>query len=84
MPAPANEPMHRQEWFTAEEAAEYLRLPSGKAVYQRAARGQILPHRFGARLIRFRRRDLDALMRPCGTTVAPRLDPIAVCAVAGR
>jgi excisionase family DNA binding protein len=51
------------EWLTATEAAEYLRLPSVKALYQRAARGQVKKHHFGARMIRFHRRDLDALMR---------------------
>jgi excisionase family DNA binding protein len=62
--APANEPMRSYEWFTAREAAEYLRLPSVKALYQRIARGQIKePPRLG-RQFRFRRRDLDALMRP--------------------
>jgi excisionase family DNA binding protein len=52
------------EWLNATEAAEYLRLPTTKALYQRVARGQIKkPLRFG-RQFRFRRRDLDALMRP--------------------
>jgi excisionase family DNA binding protein len=58
---PANEPVAR-EWMTAAEAAEHLRLPSVAALYQRVARGQIKAHRLG-RQMRFRRRDLDALMR---------------------
>jgi excisionase family DNA binding protein len=49
------------EWLTAAEAAEYLRL-SVKALYQRRARGQIKGYTLGSRHIRFRRRDLDALM----------------------
>jgi excisionase family DNA binding protein len=56
----ANEP--RQEWFTPAEAANYLRVPSASAVYQRVARGQMRTYRLG-RQMRFRRSDLDALMR---------------------
>jgi excisionase family DNA binding protein len=49
------------DWLTAVEAADYLRLPSVAALYQRVARGQIKAFRLG-RQMRFRRRDLDALM----------------------
>jgi hypothetical protein len=49
----------------AEEAAEYLRLPSVEALYQRRARGQVKGHKFGGSLY-FRRRDLDAAMKPDG------------------
>ena len=49
-------------WMTAGEAAAYLRLPSAQAVYKRAERGQVRAHRFGPRLLRFRRADLDALL----------------------
>ncbi|ABC81236.1 helix-turn-helix domain-containing protein [Anaeromyxobacter dehalogenans] len=59
----ANEPMRTPEWMTAAEAASYLRLPSVKALYTRVARGQVKALRLGRRM-RFRRRDLDALMRP--------------------
>jgi excisionase family DNA binding protein len=76
--------MRFHEWLTASEAAEYLRLPSVKALYQRAARGQIKKYLLGARVIRFRRRDLDALLRPCGTPATAPVDPNAVCAVVGR
>lgn len=48
-------------WLTAKEAAEYLRLVSVDALYQRCARGQLKPLRLG-RQMRFRRRDLDALI----------------------
>jgi excisionase family DNA binding protein len=60
-PSPRQNPSG--EWLTAEEAARYLRLPSVKALYQRAARGQVPKYQLGARTIRFRRRDLDALLR---------------------
>jgi excisionase family DNA binding protein len=59
---PANERTAVREWMTAGEAADYLRLPSVGALYQRVARGQVKPLRLG-RQMRFRRRDLDALMR---------------------
>jgi excisionase family DNA binding protein len=59
---PANEPMRAHEWMTAAEAAHHLRLPSVNALYQRVARGQVKALRLG-RQMRFRRRDLDALMR---------------------
>jgi excisionase family DNA binding protein len=49
--------------MTAAEAADYLRVPSPKALYQRVARGQVKAYRLG-RGLRFRRRDLDQLMRP--------------------
>jgi excisionase family DNA binding protein len=53
-----------KEWLTPAEAAEYLGLPSVHAIYQRRARGQITAYRLGGgRTMRFRRRDLDALMK---------------------
>ena len=48
--------------LTAKEAARHIRL-SPKALYQRVARGQLKASRLG-RALRFRRADLDALMRP--------------------
>jgi hypothetical protein len=62
----ANEPMHAGEWLTAKEAADYLRLPSVKALYQRRARGQVKGYPLGPRTLRFRRRDLDALLAAGG------------------
>jgi excisionase family DNA binding protein len=50
------------DWLTAAEAASHLRLPSVNALYQRVARGQIKALRLG-RQMRFRRRDLDGLVR---------------------
>jgi hypothetical protein len=71
--------------MTAKEAMEYLRLPSVKALYQRVARGQINRVPFGRRAIRFRRRDLDAALRPAEPVrQAARVESTPVCAVAGR
>lgn len=67
------------EWMTAAEAAEYIRVPTVKALYQRVARGQISHYRWG-RHLRFRRRDLDALMDAREPT---RVASGPVCAVAG-
>lgn len=54
------------EWLTAEEAADYTRL-SLKALYQRRQRGQLMGYTMGVgRTLRFRRGDLDALMKPDG------------------
>ncbi len=50
------------EWLTADEATEYLRFPSRDALYQAVHRGQIPTRRIGRRL-RFRRTELDALLR---------------------
>lgn len=55
-----------QEWLTAEEAADYTRL-SLRALYQCRQRGQLRGYTVGAgRTLRFRRGDLDALMKPDG------------------
>jgi excisionase family DNA binding protein len=51
-------PTKSEPWMTAEQAAEYLGLPSRKALYQAVRRGQIPVHRFGKRL-RFSRAELD-------------------------
>ena len=50
------------EWFTAAEAAEYLRFNSKKALYQAVRRGQVPAHRLGPRKLRFRRVELDQLL----------------------
>lgn len=50
------------EWLTADEATTYLRFPSRDALYQAVHRGQIPARRIGRRL-RFRRAELDALLR---------------------
>ena len=47
------------EWLTADEAAERLRLPTVRALYQRVARGQLKAYRLG-RSLRFRRREVDS------------------------
>lgn len=48
-------------WMTSSEAAAYLRLPTRLALYKRVERGQVPAHRWG-RQLRFRRRELDALI----------------------
>ena len=48
------------ELLTAQEAADYLRLPLG-SLYMRISRGQIPYTRLG-RLLRFRKADLDRLL----------------------
>ena len=49
-------------WMTPDQAAEYLALPSRKALYEAVRRGVVPCHRLGRRM-RFRREDLDAAMR---------------------
>lgn len=53
----------RKKWLNAEEAADYLSLPSWRAVHQAARRSGIPRYRFGSR-IRYSIDDLDALMVP--------------------
>lgn len=48
-------------WLTPEQAAEYLGLPTVKALYQRVRRGDVPAHRLG-RSLRFRQTDLDRAM----------------------
>jgi excisionase family DNA binding protein len=48
-------------WLTAAEAADYLRLPTTRALYKRVERGQVPAHRWG-RQLRFARREIDALL----------------------
>ena len=51
------------EWFGADEATSYLGLPSRKALYQAVRRGQVPVHRLGPRRMRFRRVELDDLLK---------------------
>jgi len=58
-PVPAASP-----WLTAQQAAEYLSLPSVRALYKRIERASVPPdavRRWG-RQFRFKREALDALM----------------------
>ncbi len=48
-------------WLNAKQAAEYLAMPSAKAIYEAVRRGQIPVHRLGNRL-RFCRKELDQLL----------------------
>jgi excisionase family DNA binding protein len=45
-------------WLTADEAAEYLRLPSRRALYQAVRRGAFPSHR-RAGFLRFHKDELD-------------------------
>ncbi len=49
-------------WLNAEQAAEYLAMPTVKAIYEAVRRGQIPVYRLGNRL-RFRREELDKLLK---------------------
>ena len=46
-------------WLTAEEAAEYMRFPTVKALYQAVRRGEVPVHRRAARAMLFNRDELD-------------------------
>ena len=53
----------QQEWFTVEEAAEYLRV-SRRTIYKLCEEGQLVGYRTGNRgHRRFRREDLDRVMK---------------------
>ena len=49
-------------WMTAEEAAEYLRMDSVKALYTAVRRGFVPGHRRGKRGLLFHRDELDKAM----------------------
>ena len=55
-----------KEWFTVEEAAEYLRV-SRRTIYKLTERGCLPAFRIGSqRHRRFRREDLDSALQPDG------------------
>jgi excisionase family DNA binding protein len=56
-------------WMNADQATEYLGMPSRKALYQAVRRGQIPGHRIGRRL-RFKAAELDRWINR-SRTVAP-------------
>jgi excisionase family DNA binding protein len=61
----------KSHWMNADQVAEYLALPSRKAVYEAARRGEIPCYRLGRRL-RFRREELDAVLlrqRQCASAL---------------
>ena len=59
--------MEKQQWFTVDEAAKYLRI-SRRTVYKLVKDGRLPVYTVGAeRHRRFRREDLDAALRPAGT-----------------
>jgi len=49
-------------WLDADEACQYVRLRSRKALYHCVRRGQIPAHRLGARRLRFSRAELDSYL----------------------
>jgi excisionase family DNA binding protein len=53
---------NRSEWLSADAAAEYLGLPSRRALYQAVRRGQVPARRLGPRRLRFSRADLDGVL----------------------
>ena len=55
-------------WLNADQATEYLGLPSRKALYQRVRRGQIPAHRLG-RNLRFSQAELDDAIKDEGQTL---------------
>lgn len=56
--------MQNQQWYSAEQAAQYTGLPTARAFHQVARRCGVPRYKLGARAIRFKREDLDALMVP--------------------
>jgi excisionase family DNA binding protein len=51
------------EWMAAEEATEYLRLPSIQALYKMVAREKIPAYRLGKRTLIFSRSQIDEFIR---------------------
>jgi excisionase family DNA binding protein len=61
-----------KEWFTVEEAAEYLRV-SKRTIYKLTKEGRLPASRIGReRHRRFRKEDLDKIPRPIEETNTPR------------
>lgn len=54
-------------WMTSDEAVQYLRLESSKALYQAVRRGTIPAHRIGKRALRFHRDELDRCLLKTNT-----------------
>jgi len=50
-------------WLTPEEAVEYLRLPSVRALYQAVRRGEVPCHRRARRTMLFHREELDSALK---------------------
>lgn len=58
------------EWMSAEEAAQYLRFPSTRALYEMVSRVEIPAYRLGKRMLLFSKTELDTYIR--GRQVQPR------------
>jgi excisionase family DNA binding protein len=51
------------EFLTIDEAARYLKI-SRTTVYRFVRQGLLVPYRLGERVVRFRKDDLDAALKP--------------------
>lgn len=49
-------------WLTADQAAEYLGLPSRNCLYQMVRAGEIPAYRLGERRLRFKKEELDMVL----------------------
>lgn len=58
------------EWMSADEAAQYLRVASTRALYEMIHRTEIPAFRVGNRMLLFSKTDLDAYIR--SRQVTPR------------
>ncbi|MBK8732851.1 MAG: helix-turn-helix domain-containing protein [Actinomycetales bacterium] len=67
-PSPAADP-----WVTQAEARAYLGGITDRTLRRYIAAGELPAYRLGARLLRFRRSDLDALLRPVPTAGGGRI-----------
>jgi excisionase family DNA binding protein len=60
------------EWMSADEAAQYLRIASTRALYDMLHRTEIPAFRVGRRMLLFSKTDLDAYIRSRQVTPRPR------------
>lgn len=58
-------PKLERQYISLVEAAEYLGV-TGRTVRQMIADGRLTGYRLGARVVRLRRDEIDAAMRPFG------------------
>ena len=74
--------LNQLTWLTADEVAQYLRLPSRKAVYEWVRRGLLPSRRLGRRVL-FNREEVDAALKstPTFNDVSERstMPPTPVC-----
>jgi excisionase family DNA binding protein len=58
------------EWMSSDEAAEYLRMPTTRALYDLVGRSKLPAYRLGKRSLIFARSELDEYIR--SNRVMPR------------